>query len=1336
MLKGTSIFVMGFVLLMAMHHTMNAQGQTADTALLPYYCGFEDTTDNVHWHFYSQVINKWVVGSATAVSGTHSMYVSNNGGASNAYSGSNTYSAWAYRDFYLNPQDKAYKLYFDFKGMGDSWMDNMSVFLGPPVDYFGDMPSGSIQLFNALNNISSWTTFSHLIDSTHSGVQRLYFKWSNDYWDINNPPAAIDNIVFEGTTCLANVTNMTACPADTVVFLTWTSPDVESYTIEYKSVTDSVYTVLNVSASSSLIGNLLPSTEYMWRVRANCSATEQGFFSEVNTFTTAAAVAHLPYSCSFENPAENAEWMLSNQNYTNKWHIGEAVSNDGSHSLYVSNNNGVSNSYTVNSSSVVWACRDFVFPGDVASYQISFDIRSYGEIYNNHPYDYVKVFVGPPSAQPLPTGNNDVPPLATQLGAEFQLDSIWHNAVFTLDSTHSGPQRLYFLWKNDDSFGTNPPGAVDNIQITTSDCPIPAQLAAVNILDDVATLTWESDAPTFVLAYKLQEDSVFTEVVLSETSYPMTGLMPDAVYEWKIKSLCSNEEQSFWSYLQSFQTLSFLGRIPYENGFEDPEENNYWKVINYYGNNHWCSGTATHKTGTHSMYVSNNDGVSYTYTNSSVSYSWAYRDFYFDPDYSSYDLSFDYKVKGGAGFAGMRVFVGPPTTPVDYSVPAGSVQLGNSLYGHVSWTHFSYTLDATFQGVQRLYFLWANEWSVGDNPPAAIDNVTLEGLHCGVPVHIAVDSVTAHDISVHFTPASIHDSVWEAAVVTAGTPIAQAQLITITDTVYTFENLQNNTTYDIYLRTSCGNGESSYWSQAVTQRTDCGYISSLPYTDNFDTYGSENYPWCWYRLTTTSGTYPYIDLHQPNHYDATYSTPGMLLFSAPAGTYNIAVMPEMDHSIPMNELLVSFQYRAYNPDDRFEVGVMSDPLDASTFVPMDTVWLDYYQVEHWTEKKVTLSGYSGEGHFIAFKHYSSTQTYAYLDNVRVEATTCPLPVDVTVTNVTSHSATIDWTPSGDESEWIVVVKPHVQSMNYAVVVTSHPYTVDNLKFGEWYDVYVKAKCGNEEVSSWSLPATFFTQCSSITQLPYIEDFENYYQPYIYNEYPRPRCWTFPHIYWAYPEVYMSENAQAQDHYVGNSRSLIFKSSINHEMLMAVMPPLEVDIHNVKLSLRSLAESVNAGRIEVGVVNSDAEESSFEIVHTIYASDQAGSWVPLEINLDSTLLSGTGNHIAFRYYPYNYNWAMWLDDLELSYINAVGIVSHNHDNSIRVFPNPTNGRVTVAHSEEMIRQLEVFDMYGKMLVKIPVEDYETTVDLSSYAKGVYVFRITIGGDIINCRVVVR
>ena len=219
MLKGTSIFVMGLVLLMAMHNTMNAQqGQTADTALLPYYCGFEDTTDNVHWHFYSNVINKWVVGSATASSGTHAMYVSNNGGASNTYSGTNSYSAWAYRDFYLDPHDKAYILYFDFKGMGDSWWDNMDVFLGPPVDNIGDIPSGSIQLFSGLNNIPSWTTFSHIIDSTHSGVQRLYFKWNNDYWDINNPPAAIDNIVFEGTACVANVTNLTACPADTVVF--------------------------------------------------------------------------------------------------------------------------------------------------------------------------------------------------------------------------------------------------------------------------------------------------------------------------------------------------------------------------------------------------------------------------------------------------------------------------------------------------------------------------------------------------------------------------------------------------------------------------------------------------------------------------------------------------------------------------------------------------------------------------------------------------------------------------------------------------------------------------------------------------------------------------------------------------------------------------------------------------------------------------------------------------------------------------------------------------------------------------------------------------------------
>ena len=82
------------------------------------------------------------------------------------------------------------------------------------------------------------------------------------------------------------------------------------------------------------------------------------------------------------------------------------------------------------------------------------------------------------------------------------------------------------------------------------------------------------------------------------------------------------------------------------------------------------------------------------------------------------------------------------------------------------------------------------------------------------------------------------------------------------------------------------------------------------------------------------------------------------------------------------------------------------------------------------------------------------------------------------------------------------------------------------------------------------------------------------------------------------------------------------------------------------------------------------------------------------------------------------------------------MSYNHDKSLGVFPNPTSGRITVAHSEEIIRQLEVFDMYGKLLVKKRVEDYETSVDLSSYAKGVYVFRIAVGGVVVNRRVVVQ
>lgn len=1317
----------------------------------PYFCDFEDATENAAWTFRTSTYSSsasvnWHIGNSISGDGEHALYVNDNNPLSHVY--------WAYRDIFFDSTYNGYVLSFDFYGLSNAANNEyVRVFIGTPTIPGGTTVSGATELTTIFQDTCIWQTKTMVIDSTHKGLQRLYFQ----YYGYNNnvsSPAYIDNISITGFYCAHVPTALTAQVMDTLANLSWTlaNGSADSYTVAYKLPNDSAYTYLTVPDQYVTVGNLTPLTTYVWKVRTNCTATDHSFWTAESSFQTPENTARLPYICDFEDTVENNRWTFVNGTYTNIWHIGNATNTGGSNSLYVSNDNGATNAYSVNSTSHVWAYRDFYFTPGHSEYHITFDVRSFGEVYNNFPYDRLNIYLGPPVTPPAfqsDSYSNLAPQGSTQLGSDYVNDSIWNTVTFTVDSTHAGIQRLFFLWKNDYVEGTNPPGAVDNIQISTSSCPIPMQLATVNILDDAATLTWHSDADTFIVAFKALIDSAFTETLTTETSYQMTNLEPSSFYTWKVKSLCSDGETSFWSNQETYQTHSILGRIPYAHGFEDAEENSHWATLTYTNSTWptgWFIGHAAYQSGDSALYISNDNGVSNACFTTNIYRCWAFRDFYFDPSYSGYEISFDYRVQGNADFAWMKVFIGPPVTPVDYAgpggsisyaVPAGAVQIGNDFYGQPSWSHFTFTADTTFQGVKRLYFLWTNtEYNVS-NPPAAVDNVSIQGCLCGVPTHITVDSVTAHTITIHFTPSSPLDSVWEAALVPTGSAINPSQLITLTDTIFTFQNLINDYSYDLYIRALCNNGEYSYWSQPISQRTDCGYISSFPYSDNFDTYETASFPRCWQRLSTTSSNYPYIDLYTPGHYDHTYSTPGMMVF--PSGYNSFAILPEIDPATPINELQISFQYKTYDPAAMLIVGVMDDPEDATTFTPVDTMQLEYHQVEHWAEKKVHLHNYTGNGHYIALRGYG------YLDNVLLEHSTCPLPHDISVTNITDQSADIDWISESEVTSWQVAVKLHEAPMSQAMIttVTSKPYHINNLEFGKWYDVYVKANCDNGETSGWSVPVAFTTTCATITHLPYVEDFENYFQPWYYNEFARPRCWSFPYTSWAYPDIFFPENASIQEthYYVGDSHSLWLRTDNAGDMLMAVMPRLDVELHDVRASFQMLAESGNSGRLEVGVLNSTADENSFELVRTIEAGEITGSWTDEVVDFDLTNISGTGNHIAFRYYPQNYNWFMWMDNLVISYIHpsdtdSVGIAPHQLDMSIKVLPNPTTGKCTIRSEQFLIDQVEVFDVFGKELDIIQVDDYQIDINLSSRASGIYFVRVITEQGTVTKRVVKR
>jgi hypothetical protein len=81
---------------------------------------------------------------------------------------------------------------------------------------------------------------------------------------------------------------------------------------------------------------------------------------------------------------------------------------------------------------------------------------------------------------------------------------------------------------------------------------------------------------------------------------------------------------------------------------------------------------------------------------------------------------------------------------------------------------------------------------------------------------------------------------------------------------------------------------------------------------------------------------------------------------------------------------------------------------------------------------------------------------------------------------------------------------------------------------------------------------------------------------------------------------------------------------------------------------------------------------------------------------------------------------------------------DYSSSINIFPNPTNGNITI-NSKYDIKTIELYNTIGNELYsvnntknKIP----ETKLDLSTFAKGVYFIKININNQIINQRIILQ
>ena len=764
-------------------------------------------------------------------------------------------------------------------------------------------------------------------------------------------------------------------------------------------------------------------------------------------------------------------------------------------------------------------------------------------------------------------------------------------------------------------------------------------LTISEITSDGATISWTEmgSATSWDVAVDSTGYNITTYTGYTNTNnnpYIITGLMGNSTYDVYVRANCGSET-SDWSSVRTFTTHDTPfnpASLPYSCDFEDATENDNWTIVNNGYPHAWYIDDLVNNTpgGNYGLYVSQDSGATNTYDIDVASYVWAYRDIDFGTSSGEYLISFDWRDSTESCCDYLKVYIGNPVdvTNVGTSIPAGLATVSTNYNFSSTWRRDTIYANATFQGIKRLYFYWRNDGSVGTSQAIAVDNITVEGIECGRPLNLAVTETSTTSISIEFDAAVSSDNSWDAVIVEHGDEWDETMAINLNSTQYTFTDLTPATTYDIHVRTGCG----SNWISLTSVATDCELIYSLPYRNNFDNVGASVMPICWNRLST-AGNYPYTSTSYA------YSAPNsMYFYSGSTSNYTIGTLPELDENIDVSTLSLSFVMRSTSTSYSIVVGVLSG-LDASSFVPVDTLTLT--ATNTWEEKEVDFANYTGNGKLIGFKYINSTAMY--IDNVALyETSSCLKPVNVQLSNISSESVTIDWTPRNGEGSWSVVVVPHGDDPETGNIefTSEHPYTVEGLSDATSYDVYVKADCGTE--SPWSTAVSFKTLCLPTNDIPYTENFDEFGASHSGQTY-YPTCWTritnntstnYPYISTSY-------------HSTGTS-SLYFYSTSDYYSL-AVSQGLDLsqyDGSSLLLSFKLRTTSTSYGRMDVGVITDPSDLSTFTSLKSIYPSDYANTSNFFDFEVAIPAQSENTVYLAFLSPRGTTNY-VYLDDVNLS-----------------------------------------------------------------------------------------
>ena len=727
-------------------------------------------------------------------------------------------------------------------------------------------------------------------------------------------------------------------------------------------------------------------------------------------------------------------------------------------------------------------------------------------------------------------------------------------------------------------------------------------------------------------------------------------------------------------HLQKLLLLAALSAVPwvtqgqgfnYTCNFDSDSDTAGWVFVNGSQVNQWFIGTATHNSGTKSLYISNNNGTSNAYTTSSITFVYAYQEFTLDA--GGYAISYDWKANGEGNYDYIRVFLAPSSLSLtagqdpsggtsaynwrNAAFPTGCIGLcgADKLNQQTSWQNFFTDFTVPTAGTYRLVFAWANDGSGGTTPPGAIDNIVFLQPTCPRPDNMQFANITPTSFDFSWTESGTATS-WIIDIDSAGTSVLTD---VVYDTFYSAIGLAGNNMYTVRVAALCDGTDTSMWL-STDFRTPCSFIASLPYQNGFenDPYYSavpyaQAFPYCWTRINDATGTYNYYPYITTTANYVHSGSKGMYwYFSTTSGYANneYAVLPGIDTTVyNISDLTLAFYAKttssSYHPAPI--VGVMTNPNDASTFTPVYT-FSNTEITTDWVMYEISFADFTGYGNYIAIKcPRPSSTAYLGIDDVYLTDDWCDIPLDVTA-NPGTDEVTLSWNPNGGSSFTVIL------GTDTVVNLMDSTYTFTNLTPNTLYSYSVATECAT--ANSPFVNGSVRTQCVVLDSLPYVQTFESESSGSSTTGSVFVNCWTRLNngsSSGGYPYVSASTS---YNHTPGGTKGLYWYNTTTAgtygDYQCAVLPSVDTDLFPINtLQLRFWAKASSSSYhpvFYVGVMDNPTDINSFQPVDTINVSGT--TWEEYTTLFDQ--FEGYGQFIAVKAVRPSSSWYAYVDDFVL------------------------------------------------------------------------------------------